>query len=230
MSEESLRLRNAYAPLRTIEERMANRGFRRMWTERNDALLALLSHCPAKPLSQCRILDFGCGPGDVTGWLHRQGIAEEQIVGVDIQRDKIARARETYPELNFVEASGEALPFSDGQFDIILALTVFSSILDNALAKRVADELLRVLSKQGGVILWYDMRYPNPLNPNLRAMTRSRIRGLFPDVSAELKSLTLLPPAAERLGALTDTLYKPLASVPALRSHYMGFLRHGRKP
>jgi ubiquinone/menaquinone biosynthesis C-methylase UbiE len=223
-TDEARRVLNAYASLRTLDERMTNRGFRRLWRERNDALAELFSRRLEKPLSQYRILDFGCGPGDVTGWLSHQGGSSEQIVGVDILGDWIAKARETYPDLTFVEASGEHLPFSDGQFDIVLALTVFSSILDEAIAKQVATELVRVLATRG-VIIWYDMRYPNPLNPHLRAMTMSRIRGLFPTLKTELNALTLLPPVAERLGPLTDALYPRLASIPALRSHYFGLLR-----
>jgi ubiquinone/menaquinone biosynthesis C-methylase UbiE len=226
-TDEAFRLHKAYASLRTFDERMTNRGFRRLWHERNDALAELLSRRLEKPLSECRILDFGCGPGVVTDWLSLHGASSERIIGVDLQRDRIAKARETYPDLTFLEANGEHLPFSAGQFDIVLALTVFSSILDHSMAKRIATEIMRVLAI-GGVIIWYDMRYPNPFNPHLRAMTRSRIRSLFPTLNAELNTLTLLPPVAERLGPLTDALYPPLASIPALRSHYFGLLRSCR--
>ncbi len=225
LTGEALRLHKAYAALRTFDQRMANRGFRQLWQERNDALTELLSHRVKKQLSECRILDFGCGSGVVSGWLNLQGASSERIIGVDLQRDRIARARETYPNLTFVEANGEQLPFSAGQFDIVLAFTVFSSIPDHSMAKRVATEIMRVLATSGGVIIWYDVRYPNPLNPHLRAMTKPRIRSLFPTLNAELNTLTLLPPIAERLGPLTDTLYPTLAYIPALRSHYFGLLR-----
>jgi SAM-dependent methyltransferase len=223
-TDEAARLRKAYAPLRTFGELMANRGFRRFFQERNDALAELLSGRLEKPLSECRILDFGCGGGVVAGWLNLHGASSERIIGVDIQRERIMCARRTYPHLTFLEASGEHLPFSAGEFDIIIAFTVFSSILDRSIAKKVSTEIRRVLAI-GGIIIWYDVRYPNPFNLQLRAMTRSRIRSLFPGLTAELNTLTLLPPIAERLGPLTDALYPPLASIPALRSHYFGLLR-----
>ncbi|WP_169516616.1 class I SAM-dependent methyltransferase [Kaistia adipata] len=227
-ADEALRLHIADASRRSLDERLANRGFRRLWQERNDALAQLLSTRLEKPLSEYRILDFGCGTGSVTHWLDLQGASPDRLTGVDIQRDRIAKARESYPHLAFVEASGERLPFAAGQFDIALAFTVFSSILDPFVAKRVATEMTRVLATDGGMIIWYDMRYPNPSNPNLRAMTRSRIRHLFPTLDAELAPLTLLPPVAERLGPLTDALYPPLAAIPVLRSHYFGLLRARR--
>jgi hypothetical protein len=59
--DEARRLSKAYERLRTFDERMANRGFRHFWQERNDALDQLLSRRFEKPLSEYRILDFGCG-------------------------------------------------------------------------------------------------------------------------------------------------------------------------
>jgi 2-polyprenyl-3-methyl-5-hydroxy-6-metoxy-1,4-benzoquinol methylase len=223
-TDEALRLHEVYAPRRTFDERMTNRGIRRLWLERNDAFVELLSRQLARPLSECWILDFGCGPGIITNWLHLQGASSQRIVGVDLQRDRITAARKAYPGLTFVEANGEHLPFSARQFDIVLAFTVFSSILDRELAGRIATELMRVLAIDG-MIVWYDMRYPNPSNPHIRAMTRSRIHSLFPMMSTQLDTLTLLPPVAERLGPLTDALYPLLATIPAFRSHYFGLLR-----
>ena len=38
----------------------------------------------------------------------------------------------------------------------------------------IVDNLDSVLSP-GGMILWYDIRYPSPSNPHVRAMTLGRI-------------------------------------------------------
>jgi 2-polyprenyl-3-methyl-5-hydroxy-6-metoxy-1,4-benzoquinol methylase len=224
-TDEALRLHAAYASRRTFDQRMANRGFRRLWLERNEALAQLLSRHLPRPLSECSILDFGCGSGVITDWLHLHGASSQRLVGVDLQADRIASARKSYPDLTFLEAAGEDLPFAARQFDVVLAFTVFSSILEQSLAKRVAAELMRVLAADG-MIIWYDIRYPSPANPNVRAMTKSRIRCLFPKLSTQLDALTLLPPVAERLGPLTDTLYPLLSSIPAFRSHYFGLLRY----
>lgn len=221
---EALRIRKAYKLLRSHDERLKSPGFRIMLEERNNELGFLLSHRLEKPLSQCRILDFGCGEGDVLDWLHNLGASPELMIGVDLLPESIAKARENYPYLRFEEVDSGELPFPTGGFDIVLTFTVFSSILDPIVAQDVADEVKRVLAYGTGVILWYDMRYPNPWNHNMRPMTLFRIGSLFSGMKAELEPLTLIPPLAERLGPLTEKLYPVLALLPVLRSHYFGAL------
>ena len=221
--DEAARLREAYAPLRTFEQRMTSPGFRRMLDERDDALAEALFHRLDKPLSECRILDVGCGSGRVMNWLAQHGASPRNMVGIDLQADRIALARRSFPDLTFIEGTGEVLPFSSGSFDVVLAFTVFSSVLCPTLQMKIANEMTLMLA-QGGAVIWYDLRYA-PFRPNLVAMPKKRIRKLFPDFKLELETLTLLPPLAERLGTMTDTLYPMLTSIPMLRSHYFGLLR-----
>jgi hypothetical protein len=67
------------------------------------------------------------------------------------------------------------------------------------MARNVARSMIRVL-RPGGAVIWYDIRYPNPWNHHLRALTKGRIRRLF------------------RLAGWR------LASVRSLRSHHVGLL------
>jgi SAM-dependent methyltransferase len=149
------------------------------------------------------------------------------LFGIDLVPDRIKIARETYPAVTFIEGNAEELTFPDAWFDLVLAFTVFSSILDSAMARSVARSIGRVLTN-GGVVVWHDMRYPNPWNPAVRAMTKSRIRKLFPSFELELEPIYLLPPIANHLGPLMDRTYPILASIPLLRSHYFGLLRCAR--
>ena len=153
---------------------------------------------------------------------------EPIFTGVDLLPDKIARARQRYPDCNIIELNAEILPFGDESFDLLVLMTVFSSILDPAMADNVAAEVTRVL-KPGGLILWYDIRYPNPWNPNVRAMTLPRIRALFPDFVPSLETATLIPQLARALGYLNDAslgaAYGGFATLPLLRSHLLGVLR-----
>jgi hypothetical protein len=64
----------------------------------------------------------------------------------------------------------------------------------------------------------------NPLNPHVRGISRKVICKLFPEFDARLVSITLMPPLARRCGSLADLLYPCLASLPFLRSHYLGLL------
>jgi SAM-dependent methyltransferase len=218
---EVARLREHYSHVRSFEDRMKYTGLRRMLADRNKALKHLLLGLP-KPLRDCRILDFGCAHGYIANFLHSCGASPELLSGCDIQKDMLVTARALYPALDFFESDGLKLPFGDGEIDLITCFTVFSSILDPTIQAPIAQELTRVLAKSGSLI-WYDLRWPSPGN---RAMTKTRIRELFPQLTPELKSKSLLPPLAKRLGPLTDTLYPVLVSMPPLRSHYLGRLQH----
>jgi ubiquinone/menaquinone biosynthesis C-methylase UbiE len=143
--------------------------------------------------------------------------------GVDLLTDRIRRAKENFPKMNFQEANAEALPFADGFFDLVTVFTVFTSILDPQMARNLTREFNRVL-RSGGAVVWYDFRMNNPLNPHVRGISRKGIRNLFPEFNVHAVSITVLPPLARRCGALTDLLYPYLASLPFLRSHYLGLL------
>jgi ubiquinone/menaquinone biosynthesis C-methylase UbiE len=119
--------------------------------------------------------------------------------------------------------NAEQLHFEDATFDLVLLFTVFSSILDGRMACNVASEVCRVL-KPGGAVVWYDFRYNSPANRNVRRITRATIQAIFPDFDLHLRTVTVLPPLARRLGRLTPTLYTIFASIPILRTHYLGLL------
>src|SRR5258708_22176685 len=178
----------------------------------------------AKPLPQCRILDVGCGSGALLGWFHQLGVPASHLFGVDLVASRIEGAREAYPGCTFQVGNAEQLDFPDRWFDLVAVFTVFSSVLDRNMADNLAQTIGRVLARDGAVV-WYDMRCPNPWNRNLRAMTRGRIRELFPKFALELEPVNLLPPLARRLGRLTGLAYPVLVSVPLLRTHLLGLLR-----
>ena len=222
---EVSRIRSAYAqwertrgPIVTGDPR-----HRLRLLERNTRLEKILAERFPRPVSSCRILDIGCGRGSLLHWFHDEGAPPGNLFGIDLLPDRIKSARETDPDITFIEGSAEQPNFSNESFDLVAVFTVFSSILDGTMARRVAREIERVLVRNGAVI-WYDMRYPSPRNRHIRAMTKSRIRQLFPSFDLELKSDTLVPPLARLFGSTTGT-YRLISAIPLLRSHYLGLLR-----
>lgn len=207
----------------TLKRNPANQGNQWRTREHRERLKEILIKRFDKPLTECRILDVGCGYGGLLAWFHELGVPSENLFGVDLLPNRIRIARQTHPRLTFLEGNAEQLNFPDSSFDLVPAFTVFSSIIDPAMARNVAGSVRRVL-KENGAVVWYDMRYPNALNHHLRAMTKGRIRELFPSFTMELESITLLPPLGRRLGRSTDRTYPLLASMPVLRSHYIGLL------
>jgi ubiquinone/menaquinone biosynthesis C-methylase UbiE len=194
-----------------------NRGNRAIRTERERALRQLLL-----PLAG-HVLEIGCGAGGVIGWLAGHASSGQRLHGVDVIIERLASAHQQTPGAAFVAANGNALPYPDSTFRFVIASTLFSSIEDPETISAMVTEIARVLRPDGRLI-WYDMRLPNPGNPNVHRLTRQWIARAFRGWDVHLRSITLLPPLARRLGPLTPWLYPALSAVPALRSHYIGWL------
>ena len=224
---ETDRIKQAYG---SLDERAIarwdprNAGNQRIVAERQRLTRRLLQGEGWMPLGDRRVLDVGSGGGAELAWFRELGASESSLVGIDLLPERVEAARRAYPKLEFHLGNAEHLPFPDGSFDLVLAYTVFSSILDPDMAANVAAEIRRVM-RPGGGFLWYDFRYDSPANRNVRGVSEARVRTLFPGLSGELIGLTLLPPLARRLGPLTPIAYPALASVPPLRSHLLGLLR-----
>jgi ubiquinone/menaquinone biosynthesis C-methylase UbiE len=201
-----------------------NAGNRAIAAERRARIRTLLAARGMPPLGACDILDVGCGTGDVLAELVSLGARPARCHGVDLRPDAIDVARSRHAAIRFEPGNAESLPVGDACVDLVLAFTVFTSILDATMAERVAAEMTRVLRPRGAV-LWYDFRYDNPANPHVRGVGRRRIARLFPGLTPHLESLTVLPPLARRLGKTTPWAYPLLARVSPLRTHYLGLLR-----
>ena len=95
------------------------------------------------------VLDIGCGggldslvAGFVVGPLGK-------VVGIDISPEMIRRANNNLQKtglknISFQEFSGEALPFPDNSFDVVISNGVFNLISDKLRALQEANRVLRV--------------------------------------------------------------------------------------
>ena len=232
LSDEIVRVRRVY---RGYAERgrgarewaAGNPGNRAMVDERTRVLAGLLERSGRLPLGSRRVLDLGCGDGEALSALVGWGALPARLVGVDVRADAVAHAHARWPEIGLDVADATALPYRDGSFDLALCFTLFTSILDDAIARQVASEVRRVL-RPSGALLWYDFRVGNPWNPHVRGMSRRSIRALFPGWPGSFRLITLLPPLARRLRSLTPALYPVLGTLPPLRTHWAGLLERPR--
>ncbi len=206
--------------------RQDNPGNEAIYKERQNRFRQLLMEGGYFPLSDKYILEIGCGEGQVLGGMLEWGARPANLYGIDLLPDRIARAQQLYPSIHFQCGNAEKLPFEDEFFDIILILTVFSSILENEMRANIASEMMRVL-KKGGAIFWYDFRFDNPTNPHVRGVGKKDIIQLFPHLKIQLHTITLLPPLARRLGKAISYLYPILSFLPLLRTHWIGLLVKG---
>ncbi|MBW3633528.1 MAG: class I SAM-dependent methyltransferase [Chloroflexi bacterium] len=199
-----------------------NPGFARIIRDRDGALSDLLR--ASLPPEGGRVLDLGAGDGRLAEVARAAGVTFENWTGVDLDPGAVVLASAAMPWATWVEASADELPFEDGSFDVVVASTLFSSLPSADLEARVAAEIGRVLCP-GAWLLWYDLRYDNPANRGVHGIDRRRLRVLFPGWSAQIRTMTLLPPVARRLGRLTAVFYRPLEALPLLRSHFVGRIR-----
>ena len=85
-----------------------------------------------------RVLDLGCGAGEFTSIAAAAGVS---VIGVDVAETALARARRSYPQLDFRLAPIDGpLPFEDSSFDVIWASEVIEHVADTArwLSRRTA--------------------------------------------------------------------------------------------
>lgn len=91
-----------------------------------------------------RILEIGCGPGALSGALHRC-YPNAEIIGIDRDSKFIEFARQNEPGVQFLEGDATDLPFDDRFFDVTISNTVSEHIEPS----RFYSEQKRVLRDDG---------------------------------------------------------------------------------
>jgi SAM-dependent methyltransferase len=191
--------------------------------ERERAILRLLDRHGFRPLKDVRVLEIGCGSGSILGEFVRFGVRPQNAVGVDLNEEMIAEARQRLPQLDFHVANAAKMPFPGQTFDLVLAFTLFTSIPDPAERTAVASEVRRVL-RPGGALLWYDF-WINPLNRETRALGLAEIRRLFGGDPVEARRVTLAPPLARMFASRSWLACEILSRIPFFRTHWLAFVR-----
>ncbi len=192
---------------------------------RERAVLRLLRQAGLEPLERFDILEVGCGEGGVVLDLIRWGADPARLHGCDLLPDRLAVARRRLPAATgLAVADGGALPYPSSRFDLALQFTVFTSVLDESLRRRIAAEMWRVL-RPGGVVLWYDFRFRGRNNPSVRAIHPRQVRPLFPQGAMIARRVTLAPPIARRLAAWSWLGCELLDRLPWLRTHDLILIR-----
>ncbi|MFC7044744.1 class I SAM-dependent methyltransferase [Halobacteriaceae archaeon GCM10025711] len=146
-----------------------------MWAESRAALEPL-----ALP-TRDRVLDVGCGTGELT-----QVLAEEtpgDVVGLDADRDLIAVAADG----GLAVAQGDALslPFPDDSFDLVVCQALLINLPDPAAAvrefARVSSDLVAAVEPDNGAV---SVRSTVPTESQLAASARDAyIAGVDTDVT-----------------------------------------------
>jgi len=193
--------------------------------ERQRAMLALFARRGFGDLGALRLVEVGSGGGGNLLELLQLGFRPEHLAGIELLPQRHAAARARLPEAVRLECGdASTAPVEPASVDIVLASTVFSSLLDDAFQQRLAAAMWRWL-RPGGGVLWYDFTVDNPRNPDVRGVPAARIRALFPEARLESRRLTLAPPLARAVCRLHPGLYTLFNALPPLRTHLLCWLQ-----
>lgn len=202
----------------------SNPGTAFLVRQRRREVMKLLRCQGLDSLAGRTILELGCGDGGVLLELLDLGAAPERLHGTDLRHQPLRAARAQLPGVGLTCADGQRLPYASGAFDLVLQYTVFTSVLEDRVKANLAREMLRVLRRPSGLILWYDF-WLNPINRQTRGIRPAELRRLFPHCRYELRRITLAPPIARRLARLSRQLCAGLERLKVLNTHYLALIR-----
>lgn len=139
-----------------------------------------------------RVLEVGCGAGQCSRWLTRQGA---RAVGLDLSRAQLRHASRldtaTGTAVPTVQADAEQLPFGDGSFD--LAFAAFGAVQFVADLDALTREVARVLHRGGRWV--FSVTHP--------------VRWCFPDDPSQAGLVAQLPYWDRRAYVETDSEGRP---------------------
>lgn len=170
------------------------------------ALVRALGRIGYRPLSQ-RILDIGGATGGCLVPFMQVGAHPDLLTCVDIRPEAIEEGKRRFPGVDFLCADASAIPLPSSSFDIVYSSTMFVTLPDDVLAKAIAAEMVRV-TKPGQILLIRDWLFPKPGDRHYSALTRTRLKRLFPDVEVLfMEKGSLVPPVGRFLSAHLPSMY-----------------------
>ena len=181
-----------------------------------------------------RVLENGCGVGMYVEKLSKHG---GEVIGLEYDFERAAEAHEN--SLHIINAAGEALPFPEGSFDLILSHEVIEHVQDDRKAVR---EMVRALRSGGRIVLFCPNRgYPfethgiywrgkyhfgniplvnylprrwrDKLAPHVEVYTRSDLERLFNGLPVRIVERTIIFGAYDNLIARFGRFGKMLRSM-----------------
>lgn len=127
---------------------------------RRQALVPLRKAVAGRDQRRMKLLDVACGTARFLRFV-KENYPRLAVTGLDLSADYLAEAREGLAHrsgVDWVEANAEAMPFDDGEFDILSVIFLFHE-LPPKVRPVVAGEMARVLKPGGTLILVDSIQY-----------------------------------------------------------------------
>ncbi|HOW85469.1 MAG TPA: class I SAM-dependent methyltransferase [Candidatus Aminicenantes bacterium] len=143
-----------------------------------------------------RVLDAGCGTGNLTRALLDRLSGSGRVLAVDLSPRMIDEARRKVldPRADWLVADLRRLPVPEASFDRVICFSVWPHLDDRAGA---AGEIFRVLKPGGRLDIWH-------------LDSRAKINAVHTGVGGAIGG-DLLPPAGETAGLLRQHGFRPVA-------------------
>lgn len=176
------------------------------------------------PLAGRRVLEVGCGAGQLMADLETFGARRDRLAGIDLVPERVAAAQARLPGADIREGDAASLPWEDGRFDVVLQSMMLSSVLDPAVRTAAAREMGRVAAPDG-LVVSYDFFVRSPGNSGTRPVSKSELASLFPGFSMRWRRTTLAPPLVRLLVPRARPLASGLQALRLLDTHALAVLR-----
>ncbi len=151
-----------------------------------------------------RILDLGCGTGWLSAILGRFG----PTTGIDLSTVGIERARQLYPDVEFVAGDLFSAALPHGTFDIVVAVQVIEHVEDQvgflnlvADALRPGGHVLLITDNPWNLARWKPEtleRFAGPPQPIQKRLSASELRRLLSPRFRLKRLSTILPGYGDR--------------------------------
>jgi SAM-dependent methyltransferase len=188
--------------------------------EKEKQFSAILKNHFGTDYRELKMLEVGAGTGKNLGFFIQAGFRPVNIWANELLDDRFNLLMKDFPNIHGVPGNAVEMDYTES-FDLVLQSTVFTSILDDGFRRLLADKMVK-MTKQGGLILWYDFLYDNPRNKDVKGIRKKSIRELFPEIkSITFTKVTLAPP----LGRPAGRFYNVINSLfPLLRTHVIAVM------
>ncbi|MFJ6773283.1 class I SAM-dependent methyltransferase [Kitasatospora sp. NPDC091257] len=166
------------------------------------AMLGLFADLVRAERPDGRTAELGCGPGRMTGPLHRLGV---DVHGIDLSPRMVELARQAHPEVPFDVGSMFDLPFRDGELTGVVA---WYSIIHTPAERlpAVFAECARVLAPGGHLMLAFQVGdrpsrqerpFGHPVSLDFRRLRPERVEELVREAGLPVTSRTVREPEGD---------------------------------
>lgn len=126
-----------------------------------------------------RVLDVGCGPGDLLRHMAHRHVGWRALVGLDLSAGMVTQAveRSEGQVTRFLVADAQSLPFAAETFDVVMARHMLYHVPD---IDRAVGEAARVLRPQGCILVTTNSAHTMPEFQALVEGAACRFAGVEP--------------------------------------------------